>query len=86
MLCKQKKGGQKKRVHNFEDNTPISFSVSNMHGIKISCKLSFFVMISSPFSSLYVKHKFINLKIAFLSETKGIAPGTAQQERKLKQP
>lgn len=41
-------------------------------------------MIPSPFLSLYEKHRFINLKIAFLSETKGIAPGTAQQERKLK--
>lgn len=53
-----------------------------MPEVNIFCKLSFFVTISNAFSSIYEKHRFINVKIAFLSETEGADP--AQQERKLK--
>lgn len=83
MLFKQKKNKGKSREFIIL-NTPTSFPDSNMPRLNTFCKLNFFVMISRSFSSSYVKQRSINLNITFLSETKGVTPGAACQERKLK--
>lgn len=83
MLFKQKKN-KGKSMEFIISKTPFLSQTLNMLGLNGFCKLNFFVMISSSFSSLYKKQRSINLNITFLSETKGITPGTAHQERKLK--
>lgn len=80
MLFKQKKNKGQNREFIIL-NTLTSFSDSNMPALNAFFKLNSFVMISSPFSSLYEKQRSINMNITFVSETKGITPGTAHQDR-----
>lgn len=83
ILFKQKKN-KGKSSKSMILNALTSFPDSNMPGLNAFCKLNSFVMIPSPLSSFYEKQRSISLNITFLSETKGITPGTAYREKKLK--